>query len=695
MKKRVTVKSSYYVILIVALLLSLAIGKLFFVALSSKVDGVNLREFAENRNTKTNILYASRGSIYDNDNNILATSSNSYKLIAYLSPTRTTDSSNPKHVVDKVGTAKALAPILDMDESKILEYLNKQAYQVEFGSKGKNLTEITKKKIEDLELPGLDFIESTQRYYKMGNFASYIVGYAKSTDEGDIVGELGIESYFNDTLSGKDGYEIYQSDAYGYQLPSIPAVTEEATAGNDIHLTIDSNIQLILENAMNDLKTNYKMDWAIMTVMDAKTGAIVGTSTNPSFNPNNLNTLESYLNPLVSYAYEPGSTMKIFSWASAIEEGIYDGSKEYKSGSIKVADVTISDFNKEGWGKISYDTGFAYSSNVAAVLLSKELGKQKLYDYYDRFGFGKKTGIELSGEAEGDIEFVYDSELATASFGQGITVTPVQLLQAISAVANDGYMITPYLVDSITSPDGSTVYKHEINKTEVMKKSTTDKLRELMYNVNYNGLSKVWRPKLVNMIIKTGTAQIASPKGGYLSGEYDKIMSLAGIFPDNDPKYIIYVATKQLEASQSTLAKTVTKVVDEISSYANLTNEQTLYDDKIITLEDYKSLKCEDVKKELESKGLKVYTLGSGDYIISQYPDNLSKVISGTKVFLKTNKNDYTMPDITNWSTSEVQTFAKLTGLTLNTTGYGYVKEQSIPKGSSINSGDTLNVTLN
>ena len=576
MKKRVTVKPSKIVLILISVLLCLAIARLLQVSFFSKVDGINLKEFASSRNTVTKTLYAKRGTIYDSGGDALAVSVNSYTLIAYLESSRTTDYSNPQHVVDKEGTAKALAPILNMEESEILKYLNKKAYQVEFGAKGKNLTEITKKKIDDLELPGIDFIESTQRYYKMGSFASYLIGYAKTNDEGQIKGELGIESYYNDELSGKNGFITYQKDAYGYMLPNRPYYETDAKSGSDIYLTIDSNIQLIVENAINDLKDNYKFDFGVFSIMDATTGAIVASSTYPSFNPNDLNTLTNYLNPLISYTYEPGSTMKIFSWASAIEEGKYNGDELYDSGSIDVTDVTISDFNKVGWGKISFDEGFARSSNVAASILGLKIGKEKLLYYYDKFGFGKKTGITLSNESAGTCSFTYPSEIATSSFGQGgITITPIQMLQALTSITNNGVMLKPYVIDKIVDSNGKNKFssaKEEIG--QVMKKETAEKMKALMYKTNYDGLTKVWQPKTVSLSMKTGTAQIPNPKGGYLTGKYDQIYSMAGFFPSDDPKYIVYVAVKQIEGTQGAVARMTTKAIDEIASYANLTNEQ-------------------------------------------------------------------------------------------------------------------------
>lgn len=697
MQKKGTFNFGKFMILFVLLLLCIALAMLFYVSISPNVNGINLKKFAENRNEKEKTLYASRGGIYDVSGDPLALSVNSYTLIAYLEESRTTDENDPQHVVDKVMTAQKLSEAIGIDYEEALTYLNKDAYQVEFGKKGRNLTEMEKKKIEELELPGIDFIESTQRYYKMGNFASYIVGYAKTSDNGEIVGELGIESYFDDILAGEDGYLRYQSDAYGYQLPNTPVFEVDAKNGNDIYLTIDSNIQLIAENAIHDLDELRDFDWAIMTVMDANTGAIVASATSPSYNPNDLNTLESYLNPLVSYTYEPGSTMKTFSWAAAIDNDIYDGSETYKSGSIEVADVTISDFNKTGWGNITYDTGYAYSSNVGATNLALKLGRQKLLDYYESLGFGQKTGIELSGELEGKVSFKYKSELATASFGQGgITVTPIQMLQAFTTIANDGQMLKPYIVDRIVDSNGNVTYSAE--RTVVgtpMSKKAANKMSSLMHNMVYDGLSKIWQPKTVSLIGKTGTAQIADPKGGYLKGEYDNITSFAGIFPEDKPKYIIYVAVKRIVGYQTDISKMTVKAVDEIASYANLNDlDNGVEKTKTIKLENYKSQKTIDVASKLTEEGLTVYTLGTGDYVTSMYPKEGSKVVEGTKVFLTTNKDDFALPDLKGWSLSEVKTFAKLTGITINYNGYGYVDTMSLEVGTPLTKGMLLNVTF-
>lgn len=696
MKRRVTVKTSKLLILAVALLFCAAIAKLCFIVLADKTDGVNLKNKAASITTVKKTLYASRGDIYDVNGEVLARTVNSYTLIAYLSESRTTDKNNPKHVVDKEYTAEKLSEVLGMEKEKILERLNKKAYQVEFGTKGSNLTENMKSKIDALDLPGIDFLVSQQRYYDKAGFASYIIGYAKAND-GEITGELGVEKYYDNELSGKNGSTEYQKYTSGnYQIPNTPTKIKKAKDGSDIYLTIESNIQFIAEKAVSTLSSEHESDWIIFTVMDAHTGAIVASATSPNFNPNDTNTITSYMNPLVSYQYEPGSVMKIFSYASSIENGTYKGDATYKSGSLEVADVVIRDANRSGWGTISYDTGFAYSSNVAATLLAQKVGTTKLKGYYKDLGFGSKTGIELSNEATGDISFKYPSELASASFGQGITVTPVQILQAMSFATNDGVVLKPYIVDKIVDYNGNVTYqgkRKEVKK--VYSEKTVKKMHSLMHSVIYEGLTDMWQPNNVNVMGKTGTAQIASESGGYLEGEIEYVRSFAGIFPEENPQYIIYVAANKLHGVARNIADVTKTAIEEIASYAKLTNSKSDVDyTKLIKVNNYISKKTEDISKELQEEGLVPVVLGSGKYIINQFPTKNEKVIAGSKVFILTNNESFIMPDMTNWSLNEVKTFCNLTNVTCNFNGYGYVISQSINKDDKITKDTIINFEL-
>lgn len=672
--------------------------KLTYVAISPKVDGIDLNTFALSRTTATKTIEASRGTIYDINNDVLATNVRSYTVIAYLDESRTSDEANPRHVVDKETTAEKLSPLINMTSKQILKLLNtKNVYQVELGPGGRNITELIKEEIEALDLPGIDFIKSTKREYPNGDFASYIIGYAKKNDEGSIVGELGIEGKYNNELTGTNGKTIYQKDAYGYRIANTPEVIEEAKNGYDIYLTLDSNIQLYLENAIKEIE-NFNIDWATLTIADAKTGAIVGSTSSPSYNPNILN-ITDYNNPLVSYTYEPGSTMKIYSFMAAIEEGLYKGDELYQSGSIQVSDYNISDWNKEGWGKITYDKGFTYSSNVAAVLLSQKLGKEKLLDYYKKFGFGKKTGIELSNEYDGKIKFNYESELASASYGQGITTTPIQNIQALTSLSNGGTILKPYIISKIVDNEGNVVYEGKRTElTKVVSSNTVKKMMDLMdETVNSKDTAVTgyrYHTDKLTLIGKTGTANYTQ-NGKYVSGQYSTIRSFAGLFPKDDPKYIIYVSVKKFQGASSSLGNIIKKMVESVVTYKNLSDKDSNVDEsKVINIASYINQGKNETVKLLEKYGLCPIVIGDGEYIINQYPSTNSSVLYGSKVFLVTNGNNITMPNVIGWAHNEINTFAKLIKINYNIDGYGKVINTNIPEGSIIDLNNDLLVEL-
>ena len=395
-KKRNNIKYSKIVILVSLLLFALMIGRLFQLGLSTKIDGINLKQLASKRTTKKDILPSERGSIYSHDKDALAQNVASYKLIAYLNPKRTTDKKKPQHVVNKEETAEALAPILGMSKNEVLKYLNKQnVYQTEFGSKGRNLNEIVKNKIKDLNLPGLDFIESYKRYYPKGDFASYTIGYATTkTDEinnsDNTTGEMGIEKYYDKILRGEEGYVTYQKDLKGYKIADTREYRKDATQGKDIYLTIDSNVQFFVEQAIKTAEQTYGFEWFHITIMDAKNGAVLATATAPSFDPNKKD-MKNYLDYTVSSPYEPGSTMKTFTYMAAMENGVYNGAETYRSGVYKTSDGTeIGDWDRNGWGDLSFDKGYAMSSNVGVInLINRHMNSIMLRRYFRKLGFGK------------------------------------------------------------------------------------------------------------------------------------------------------------------------------------------------------------------------------------------------------------------------------------------------------------------
>lgn len=695
MKER-TVKINILFVFLTLFLFGAICFKLTVVALSEEVDGINIKEFASGRNTAKEVLRAERGVIYDSKGEILAKNVNSYTVIAYLEKSRTTDSTNPEHVVDKEATAKALSPIINMSEEKIIELLNVDAYQVELGPGGRGITELVKEQIDDLDLSGIDFISSTKRYYPNGDFLSYILGYAKSNEKGNIVGELGLELYYNDILTGKNGYRKYQQDIYGYQIANTPSRTKKAVSGSNIYLTIDTNIQMFTEQAMSTLEEG-KLEWGTIGVMDAKTGAILSIASNPSFNPNTKD-ITSYYDPFISYNYEPGSVMKIFSFMAAIENGVYNGSEKYKSGNTKVDDSLISDWNKYGWGEITYDEGFYASSNVAATLLSQKLGREKLMDFYTSLGFGEQTKITLPNELFGSVDFKYQTEIATASFGQGISATGIQMLQALSSIANDGTVIKPYIVKKIVDSTKKVTYE---GKREEVKKvasaETIEKIKDLMSGV-IDGRSSIatglqYNVPGFNLIGKTGTAQIASDSGGYLTGYNDYIRTLSIIYPKEDPKIIIYLSASKL-AYSNVMTKAVKELVTDIGTYLNIENKNINSEEETIILDSFVNKDTKEVETNLKSIGIEPIIIGNGNKIIKQFPSKKTIVTKKDKIFLLTNADTYYFPKMIGYSRTDATNFGSLLGLKFKFDGYGYVKTLSVSPGSVIDASKIIEISL-
>lgn len=712
-KKRTSnnIRYSKIVTAVALFLFAVMIARLSQLALATEIDDTNLQALAKQRTTKTDIIQAERGTIYSADNEVLAQNVSSYKLIAYLDASRTTDPDNPQHVVNKEETASKLAPILGISEEEILGYLSKEGiYQTEFGSAGKGLTELTKEKIEALNLPGLDFIESYKRYYPKGDFASYVLGYAKEAtttnedgeEETTITGEMGIEKYYDSTLKGEDGYTTYQKDLRGYKIAGTNEISKEASDGKDIYLTINSSIQFFVEQALNEAEENYNYEWFTIMIADASTGAILASSTSPSFDPN-VRDITNYLDLNVASPYEPGSTMKIFTYMAAMEQGTYDGNETYHSGVYVTSDGTeIGDWNRAGWGDITFDRGFALSSNVGVInLIDRHLSADILRSYFKKLGFGKKTGIELPNEAKGKLDFKYETEIFNAGFGQGITTTPVQNIQALTSLTNGGVMLKPYLVEKIVDPDtGEVVYEGERTEVDTVASETTvNKIKDLMWDtVNTSGMTGTgYRLEGYDLIGKTGTAQIASEDGsGYLTGASDIISSFAGIYPKDDPKVIIYASVKRPEGgNQKVIWQAIKDIVVNISKYYG-TDPETTSTDEVVEYEltSYQNENVTTAKSELESMGLNVTVIGSGDKVINQYPNKGEKITVGTRVFLITNGDNLLVPNVLGLSSKQAEDILRLLGLSVKLEGNGYVTAQSLAEGTAVTKGAEITLTL-
>lgn len=681
------------------------IGRTVQLGLSKKIDGINLRELASKRTTKTDIDVAKRGTIFSNNGDVLAQNVSSYKLIAYLDPKRTTNENRPQHVIDKGDTAEKLAPILGMEKEEILGYLEKEnVYQTEFGTKGKGLSELQKKQIDDLNLPGLDFIESFKRYYPKGNFASYTIGYTKSASDEDstINGEMGIEKEYNEILKGEDGYTRYQKDLKGYKIANTPVDVKDAVQGKDIYLTIDSNIQFFIEQALNTADRDYDWEWFTITVMDAKTGAILGTSTSPSFDPNKRDII-NYLDLFLSSPYEPGSTMKTFTYMAAMENGVYNGSETYKSGVYVTSDGTeIGDWNRNGWGIISFDKGYAMSSNVGVInIINRHMSSVMLRQYFRKLGFGRKTGIELPNENKGNLEFKYETEIYNAGFGQGITTTPIQNVKAMTPLTNDGMLLKPYLISKIVdSETGEVVLENGREEIErVASTATVQKMIQLMDDC-VNGIGNTgsgYRIDGGELVGKTGTAQIANANGGgYLSGEEDIISSFSGVYPKSNPQVIIYASVSRPSGgSQKPVSNAVKEIVSNISKYYGNSDTNT----SSVNISDYQipsfiNKKIDVVKTVLDANGIKYVVLGNGDKVVKQTPEDKSIITTGDTVYLITNDSLITVPNVVGLSSKIAKDLLQKLGVIVHLDGVGYVTAQSVGEGTAITDGMEITLQL-
>lgn len=689
-----------FVLLAILLFFVVVIYRVSELSLSKTIDGINIHVFASNRNTRKDTIFAERGAIYDKDNNILAQTINSYTVVAVLSPNASKDSSVPRNVIDKEKTAKELSLIIDMSEDAIMTLLNRNAYQVELGPGGRGITELTKEKIDELELPGITFIQSYKRYYPNGNFLSYVLGYVQTKDNGDMVGEMGIEQKYDSELKGNNGYSEYQQDLNGYRIPNTPEVTKNAVDGVDIYLTIDSNIQFFVENVCEDAYKKYTPDWLIAVVADAHTGAILASTSYPSFDPNKKD-MTNYLDPLVSYAYEPGSTMKTFTYMAVMEKGNYNGDDKFLSGRLDFGNGTsVVDWVPQGWGTLTYDQGYKLSANTGAANLTKKyINGTELRNYFEKLGFGSITGLELPNELPGSLNFRYPIEVANAAFGQGITTTPVQNIKALTPIANDGILLKPYIVSKVVNSDtGKIIYqggRQELGR--VASSKTINKMKDLMYGVVNDdpAMTTGYMYKIpgYDIIGKTGTAQYADPyTGKYYFDDISYIRSFEGMFPKDNPDVILYVAMKRPIGGGSGVSSVTKSIIKDIANYRGMFAAQSQdVTIKNYTLPNLLNKNIDAAKDLLKNAATDIEVIGDGNKVINQYPLAGSNVNSLDKVFLVTNSDKLNVPDLKGWSLKEVQTLCTLLDLKLKYDGTGFVYEQD---NSDIDKNKTISIRL-
>lgn len=694
--------------LIITLFFFIIFIRFFYIQATGTVHGEALASKAEQLYKSQRTIEAERGSILDRKGEVIAEDKASYKLVAILDDEITTDPDNPQHVVQVRETAEKLAPLINMEVNKVVEILSKESYQVEFGSAGRDISHTLKEEIAKLELPGITFIRDTQRFYPNGLFASHLIGYAqKKEDDGETVGMMGLEKTLEKYLHEEDGVIKFEKDSYNWKLPNSDDEIIAPQNGNDVYLTIDQKIQTFLEDAMNQVVDEFTPEKVIGVVADPKTGKILAMGQRPSFDPN-LRNITSYNNDVISYAYEPGSTMKIFTLGAAIEEGVYNGNATFKSGSYSIEGKDIFDHNGSGWGEITYDEGVQRSSNVAfSYITDKLLGTDRLYQYLNSFGLTSKTGIDLPNEVNSNINYEFHRDKVSTSFGQASAVTPIQQVQAATAIANNGKMMKPYIIEKIVDKDKDTIVKD--TKPSVVGQPISEKTSKEVLNLletvvsSDKGTGKPFRIEGYQVAGKTGTAQIYSTEGGYLSGNDNHIFSFLGMAPKDDPELIVYVAVQKPKLEGKAGSVPVSMIFNTVMKnslqYMKITpSEDESASDVKVAKEELKlpnliNMNTSEATKQIEVLGLKPIVLGSGQKIISQNPEANSAVILNEKVMLQVSEQ-VKMPNMSGWSKRDVMRFGKLLDLTVKPEGSGYVVKQSITKNSVVKKGDVLTVTL-
>lgn len=691
-----------WLFLITVGLFTLFIVRFAYIAINKDVQHVNLRSQAEQIYTQQRIIQARRGDIYDSEGNPLATDTSRYTLYAVLDRTQKSSDGKPLYVKNRQKTAKILSQYIDLTPKQIEKTLKPkgQAYQVEFGSAGSNLSVSTMQKIKNRHLPGINFIATPARQYPEGEFASQIIGMAtpkikndNGTEETNLVGQLGLEGYFNKQLTGTNGLRKDKQDVYGYQIANSKQVTKKAINGDNIYTTLDSQTQHFLENKVNKVYKSSNANAMTAVVMEAKTGKIIAATQRPTLHAENN---PVWRNMLVQDAYEPGSVMKILSLAAAIDTGHFNPNATFNSGTWAMGGGKITDWSSSGWGTISYKDAFDMSSNVGFAHVEQDMGADTWMKYIKRFGLLKKVNvIGMSNEVNGYTSFKGILVQANTAFGQGITVNVMQMMQAFSAIGNNGKMMKPYIVSKVVDGNsGKTIQKIKPKVVgHPIKASTAKKVLGYMQGVVYDqkGLGHDFQIKGYRVAGKTTTAQIGGAHG-YSHDDTNYLYSFAGMAPAKNPKYIMYVTLRQPQ----NLKKPATK---QIASVFNPTMKMLLSQQKVaekakkkvITMPNVVGQSSDDANKKLSDKGMQVIVVGSGKKVKQQSAVPDEQVLTDQHVILDTG-GEYKMPDISGWSSADVQQLAKVLKLKVKENGNGYVTQQSISPDTTIKRGTTLTV---
>ncbi|WP_332690027.1 stage V sporulation protein D [Halalkalibacter lacteus] len=623
--------------LIIVLFLGLAI----FIIIALRLGYVQfalgdwLTDRAEDSWSRDVPFEAKRGEIRDRNDVVLATNVSAPSILVV-----------PRQVRDPADTAEKLASVLDMDHKKAYEYVTKNKSIVRINPEGRKVTKEKASEVRELRLAGVYIAEDSKRHYPFGSYLSHVLGFAGIDNQG----LTGLELYYEEELKGTSGHVSFFSTAKGNRMPNLADEYTAPLNGLDLRLTIDSRVQTTIERELDIAEATYNPDGAIAIAMNPNTGEVLGMSSRPHYDPENFRNVTPDIynqNKPVWMQYEPGSTFKIITLAAALEEGEVDLEKDTFNdpGYIEVAGRNLRCWKKGGHGHQTFLEVVQNSCNPGFVVLGERLGKDRLFDYIEDFGFGQKTGIDLQGEATGILfnrDRVGPLEQATTAFGQGVAVTPIQQVAAVSAAINGGYLYQPYLAKEWVDPlTGEVVEKQSpIMKRRVVSEQTSKEVRYALEHVVALGSGKGAFRDGYRVGGKTGTAQKAKD-GRYL--ENNHIVSFIGFAPADDPQIVVYVAIDNpkntLQFGGVVAAPIVGNIIGD-SLLAMGVEKREGQIEKELTWTDTPLIEVPDLigrtKREIHESyyELKVEADGEGSHVLAQSPEPGVKVTEGSTIRL-------------------------------------------------------------
>ena len=593
-----------------------------------------LSDLAESLWSRELPIKADRGEIVDRNGKVLATNITTVSLVVV-----------PGQIDDPEQVAKDLSDILGTDYQDMLKHVTKSTSIERVHPEGRGLDFEIASLIDDLGYDGVYLLKESKRYYPYESVLSHVLGYVGIDNQG----LSGIELYYDEYLTGADGAIKYFSDGKGNKL-ELTEVYEAPTSGITLELTIDLDLQLAIENELDNAVAKYDPEQALIVAMDPNTGEVLAMASRPSFDSNHY---EDYTTEVINrnlpiwMTYEPGSTFKIITLSAALEEQTINLFLDTftDSGSINVDGATIHCWKSGGHGVQTMLEVVENSCNPGFVKIGQTLGVDTLMEYIHAYGFGEKTGIDLNGEANGilfDVDQMGPVELATTSFGQGISVTPIQQIRAVSAAINGGDLYTPYIVSAMLESETDSLiqsFEPEVVR-EVISDETSSLVRYALESVVANGSGKNAYIENYRVGGKTGTAQKVE-NGGYLDGNY--ILSFMGFLPADDPEIVIYVAidnpkgvTQYGGVVSAPIARNVMLSAIDIMgiepSKEGMAKEYTWLDKKYSILPNVVGMSKEEAAKTL--KNYKIEYSGSGNTVIYQSPNEGLYVAEGESVKL-------------------------------------------------------------